>query len=666
VAASLDDWALERRRLQRPPADWQRLVALARAVDRDPWRTALRSLDYTAIGKERQKLLDLADTAKVSELPPASAQLLGRALRAVGEQDQAEAVLRDAQRLHPGDVWLNYELADLLQDRPALHGDEIIRFYTAARASRPEIGHALGHALKNYGRKDEALAVFMELTRLRPDNPRHHNCLGNALFDKKQLDGAIHEFRAAIALDPKLATPHNNLGNALRDKKELDEAIQEYRAAIALDPKDAMPHNNLGIALSKNKELDEAIKEYRAAIALDPKYAMPHKCLGNALYDKKELDEAILEYRAAIALDPKDARPRNNLGNALRDKKELDEAIKEYRAAIALDPKDAMPHNNLGIALSKNKELDEAIKEYRAAIALDANFAAPHSSLGDALYDKKELDEAMKEYRAAIALDPKFAAPHNGLGNALYDKKELDEAIEEYQNAINIDGTYGPAHGALGRALLNKGRFAQAGEATRRCLKLLPEGDPNRNLGTQQLRQCEQLLDLDKRLPAILEGKEKPADAERVKLALLCVQPYKRLYAAAARFYAEALDAEPELSKDPANGVRYNAACAAALAAAGKGNDANKLEEKERARLRQQAREWLTDDLALWSKQADNQNPKAREAVHQQMKHWQTDDDLAGVRDRDALDKLPEAERDAWRKLWDDVAAVLAKAGDAK
>src|SRR5262249_51667257 len=48
VAAALDDWALERRRLKRPPADWQRLVSLARAVDRDPSRTAPRSLDSTA------------------------------------------------------------------------------------------------------------------------------------------------------------------------------------------------------------------------------------------------------------------------------------------------------------------------------------------------------------------------------------------------------------------------------------------------------------------------------------------------------------------------------------------------------------------------------------------------------------------------------------------
>jgi hypothetical protein len=44
------------------------------------------------------------------------------------------------------------------------------------------------------------------------------------------------------------------------------------------------------------------------------------------------------------------------------------------------------------------------------------------------------------------------------------------------------------------------------------------------------------------------------------------------------------------------------------------------------------------------------------------MRHWQTDADLAGVRDKDALDKLPEDERKQWRQFWDDVADLLRRA----
>src|SRR5262249_6581179 len=113
-------------------------------------------------------------------------------------------------------------------------------------------------------------------------------------------------------------------------------------------------------------------------------------------------------------------------------------------------------------------------------------------------------------------------------------------------------------------------------------------------------------------------------------------------------------------------GHRYNAACAAALAAAGQGKDAAALDEKERTRLRNQALDWLRADLALWDQQAHRAEPQARAATQQTLRHWQQDTDLAGVRTADALQKLPPAERAAWQKLWADVEAVLAKLTPAR
>jgi hypothetical protein len=54
-----------------------------------------------------------------------------------------------------------------------------------------------------------------------------------------------------------------------------------------------------------------------------------------------------------------------------------------------------------------------------------------------------------------------------------------------------------------------------------------------------------------------------------------------------------------------------------------------------------------------------NDQPQERTTVQQTMKHWQTDADFAGVRDKDALAKLPAEEQEAWQKLWADVAALL-------
>jgi hypothetical protein len=173
--------------------------------------------------------------------------------------------------------------------------------------------------------------------------------------------------------------------------------------------------------------------------------------------------------------------------------------------------------------------------------------------------------------------------------------------------------------------------------------------------------------DPDRWIATVLLGKAKPADdAERVELAKLCQMPSKRLYVAATRFYAEAFANDARLADDLQTSNRYNAACTAALAGCGQGKDANKIDDKERARLRRQAMVWLRADLAHWTKQAESDKPMEGEAVQAKMKHWQADTDFAGVRDKDALEKLPAEERDAWQKLWDDVAALLAKTRDQK
>ena len=170
------------------------------------------------------------------------------------------------------------------------------------------------------------------------------------------------------------------------------------------------------------------------------------------------------------------------------------------------------------------------------------------------------------------------------------------------------------------------------------------------------------MTDLNDRLPAILSGTAKPTDAgEQVGLARLCQHPSKRLYAASTRFFADAFTAEPKLAEDLSSGNRYNAACAAALAGCGKGEDAPAA-EADRARLRSQALQWLRADLDAWKPRLSSPDADKRTLAAKALAHWREDDDLAGVRGADALMKLPDAERAAWRQLWADLDALLPKA----
>jgi hypothetical protein len=92
-------------------------------------------------------------------------------------------------------------------------------------------------------------------------------------------------------------------------------------------------------------------------------------------------------------------------------------------------------------------------------------------------------------------------------------------------------------------------------------------------------------------------------------------------------------------------------------AAAGSAGD-----REERARLRKQALDWLRADLALHTMQLQTGKPADRATVQQALRHWQQDPDLAGLRDKAALAKLPAEERVAHERLWADVAELLKSA----
>jgi tetratricopeptide (TPR) repeat protein len=242
----------------------------------------------------------------------------------------------------------------------------------------------------------------------------------------------------------------------------------------------------------------------------------------------------------------------------------------------------------------------------------------------------------------------------------------VEGAICCYRDAITADPKYAPAHGALGLALLEQGRFAEARDSTRKALDLLPPNDSLRPLVSRQLQRCERLLALDEKLPAVLQGDAKPADAvERLDLAVLCGE-YKQRYAAAARFSADAFAEQPKLADDLRTGYRYNAARAAALAAAGQGKDAARLADKEQVVLRMMALAWLRADLAAWARQLEVGSPQARGALQQALQHWQRNPDFAAVRDDAALANLPATERGAWQKLWAEVQALLQRAEEKK
>ncbi len=133
-------------------------------------------------------------------------------------------------------------------------------------------------------------------------------------------------------------------------------------------------------------------------------------------------------------------------------------------------------------------------------------------------------------------------------------------------------------------------------------------------------------------------------------------------YAASARAWAEALAIDPKLAEDPQKQHRYDAARAAALAAAGQGQDEPPLDDTVKAKLRRQALDWLKAEHASWDKRAEAESPVERRTVVAALTRWQKDENLSGIRDSAALAKLSAEERAAFTQFWSDTATLVTKA----
>jgi serine/threonine protein kinase/tetratricopeptide (TPR) repeat protein len=300
-----------------------------------------------------------------------------------------------------------------------------------------------------------------------------------------------------------------------------------------------------------------------------------------------------------------------------------------------------------------------------ARLAPDApERAAGHNDLGDVLQAKGNLEGAIRCYRTAIDLDPKYPWAHQNLGLALHAKGDLEGAIRCYRTAIDLDPKDAEAHCNLGLALQASGKFAEALTALKRGHEVGRQRKDWRYPSAEWVKACEALLALDAKLPAFLRGEAKPTSRdEQLVLAKLC--QVKNRYAAAVRFFTDGFAAEPKLAEHLQLPHRYDAACAAALAGCGMGEDVGRLDDRERARLRQQALTWLRADLVVFEKLAASGKREDRALVRQWLQDWQQGAGFVGVRG-DALSKLPELEREGWRKLWEDVEGTRKRAADRK
>jgi serine/threonine-protein kinase len=523
---------------------------------------------------------------------------------------------------------------------------------------------------KQYKNADRAKAArLLAIARAADPDPWRNqvrDALDNPDEDKAKALDALKRLVAATEPEKLASYRPSGLARALADLGDHAAAISLLRTAQRAHPDDFWINWDLGVWLHRQgaQNADEAIGYFRAAVALRPRSAFALNTLGGMLRDKGQLEEAEAILREAIRVRPDYGEAHVSLGSLLLARGNRDEAYGHLRTARHQGPDDAYLRNNIGAAFARAGLKDEAMTEYREAIRLEPEMALPRRNLAAYLVGEGEPDQAIAQLQEAVRLEPGNEAFRSFLARLLLDNGHAEDSVTQYHELLRRSPNSGFALQDLGRALLALGQFVEAREVLLRSQDVAV--GPNKPVAsTLLLRECDLMIALEPRLAAILRDERSHADAtEHAGFASLCHR--KRLFAASVRFWRDAFAAQPALADDLTKGNRYNAACDAALAGCGKGEDDPAPDEAGRVELRRQSLEWLRADLAARSRHLETLPLQARTIFVNALKHWRTDGDLAGIRDADELARLPEAERADWQALWAEVDAVLARARGSK
>jgi serine/threonine protein kinase/Flp pilus assembly protein TadD len=403
LAAALDNWANIRWKSKGDVAGRTRLRSVANGIDSDPLRNRIRFITGCPAEEAAEELRRLARSINVRLEHPATLAILSEHLFRENQQESAVRLLLDAQRVHPGDFWLNIYLAYQLHLQKDDEG--AVRFYTAAVSLRPRSTAAL-------------------------------NNLGLGLARRKKLDEANFYYRKAIELDPNQATAYASLGNLLLHQNSLDEAVMAFRKVIELRPKSASAYHSLGKALWLQKKPDDAFAAYRKSIELDPNNPRVHDSHAGALSSVGKRQEAVEAYRKVIELDPKNAHAHASLAGNLTAFPEEKfhnpvEAVALARKAIELDPGDTRLTRVLGDACYRAKDWNAAIAALERSNETGSGGAREWLFLAMAHWRRGEKAKAREWLDRAIAWMDKQKSNAESLQRLRQEAKDLLEVKEK-------------------------------------------------------------------------------------------------------------------------------------------------------------------------------------------------------------------------------------------
>jgi predicted Zn-dependent protease len=248
-------------------------------------------------------------------------QLLGNALRRVGQQDLAKKALALATNpVEPRwpDPWRDERdvysvgFAAKLQRASAMaqsaQSAEGLRQLEELRSTHPTNAALLanlGAAYCKAGRIDEGIATLQAAIHERPEHSSALINLSQAYESKGRLQEALDTANKAVQAHPELVHAHLRKGQVLAKLGRKEEALQSFETARRVDARSATTLFWCGVMRAGLERWPEAVVDFEAVLAQDPRMPATHVWLARARAEVGDLSGA----REALSVAEKQSPP---------------------------------------------------------------------------------------------------------------------------------------------------------------------------------------------------------------------------------------------------------------------------------------------------------------------------------------------------------------------
>ena len=313
-------------------------------------------------------------------------------------------------------------------------------------------------------RLEEAVALYREGLKLKPDWKEGNWYLGTSLYGLKRYEEARDAFRHLAISQPSNAQAWALAGMCEFELKNYDRALEyllRSESAGYGENKELAYLVRFRIALLLNRAGD-SIKalDRLMLIAAEGTYPEVIEAMGLSLLRAPLLPSEVPEQdrdlyvrageamNAYTAHDTEDAaRLFEELVNAYPDRLNVhyargaflmesapDKALQEFLRELELNPSNTLALSQVARLYLKQGDAEKALPYARKAVKQEPNAPVPHRVLGESLLESGDISAAIRELNTAARLDPEFPQTHFLLaeaykrtGNKALSTKEMAE-----------------------------------------------------------------------------------------------------------------------------------------------------------------------------------------------------------------------------------------------